>query len=182
LSITFGDKPAGCAATTSLRKTAQMSQDSEPKVVKVIEDCYVDDCVTGASTVADMKKMIDSIERITRPGGFCFKKWIMSGDSNAEVKLLHEKVLGICWNPTKDVLLFSPEINPSPKKCGKKMAPNLSLEEISQMDLSQFTRRKLLTIVNSIFDPLGLLSPITVMLKINMKNMVMDVTKFCPWK
>jgi hypothetical protein len=121
LTITFRDRPAGCAATTSLRKTAQMSQESEPKAVKVIEDdTYVDDVCTRASTVDDMKKMITSIEKITRPGGFHFKKWIVSGDLNEEVKLLNEKVLGIRRNSREDILVFTPEVNPSPKKRGKR--------------------------------------------------------------
>ena len=78
------------------------------------------------------------------------------------------KVLGICWDPTLDEFAVQARINLSNKKKGAKTSPDLKYEEILQILTIQVTRRILLSIVNSCYDPLGLLSPITVQLKIEL--------------
>ena len=50
------------------------------------------------------------------------------------------------------------------------MAPDLTLEGIESLNPSSLTRRILLRVTNGIFDPLGLLSPLTILAKIWMKN------------
>ena len=49
------------------------------------------------------------------------------------------------------------------------MGPDLELEDICNLKAEDLTKRKLLRVTNSLFDPVGLLSPVTALLKINMK-------------
>ena len=173
-TITFGDKPAGCIAMTALKRTAKMNSDIDPEAACVIqEDSYVDDVVTGAKDLGTIKAMMKSMEAIARPGGFKFKKFIVSGDLLEEQDILGgglgEKVLGIKWCPRDDSFIFKAVVNPNKKKRGKKSGPDLTIENIYNLKAKDLTKRRLLRVVNSLFDPLGLLAPVTAMLKINMK-------------
>ena len=174
-TIQFGDRPAGCIATTSLRNTAIMNQSLDPEAAQsIVEDSYVDDIVTGAENMDEVKGKIKNIERITEPGGFLFKQFVVSGDLQEEQDLFQggeigSKVLGIKWKPEDDTLGFKATINISKRSRGKKMGPDLELEDIYNLKAEDLTKRRLLRVVNSLFDPIGLLSPVTALLKIHMK-------------
>ena len=73
------------------------------------------------------------------------------------------KVLGIKWKPTSDTLKVSVDFNHNKKRKGLRPEA-VELEDIP------FTRRVCLRLVNGIFDPLGIFTPITVRLKILMKE------------
>ena len=177
-TVTFGDKPAGCGSTTALRNTAQMYEHINPRAAQaVINSTYVDDLVTGEENVERAKQLIEDVKKITEPGGFVFKKFLISGD-HAGLKSegqgmfggLEEKVFGLRWNPAEDTLQYVAHVNPSKKRRGKKIANDWKPEDIGDLSHQDLTRGKLLRIVNSLFDPIGIISPFTVLLKINMKK------------
>ena len=100
----------------------------------------------------------------------------MSGDRSSErLSLLGAgeigRVLGTCWNPTEDVFSIEAKINFSKKHKGARIEPDFSYEQIPEVIDTKLTRRILLGIVNSCYDPLGLLSPITIQLKIELRNL-----------
>ena len=172
-TIQFGERPAGCAVTTCLRNTAKKYEPLSPKAAETIaNDAYVDDAITGEKDVEQAKQLIEDIKKITAPGGFIWKSFTITGDQVKDQDILGEnlgsKVLGIKWSPKDDTLVFKTVVNPSSKRRGKKTGDDWNIEDIER-ESSQLTRRKLLRVVNSIFDPLGLLSPYTVLLKIGMK-------------
>ena len=79
--------------------------------------------------------------------------------------------LGINWNPATDKLSVTVKVNVSKKNRGKKTEPDLTYEEIPKILKMKFTRRLVLRIVNSCYDPLGLVSVILVQLKIEMRKL-----------
>ena len=127
----------------------------------------MDDIISSVDDIESAKRIMIEIETVLRPKGFNIKEWIWSGihldsddrnvDHSAVQILLEsnvgidatEKVLGLHWDVRNDFLLF-----------------HMKFTDESIV----ITKRKILSIVNSIYDPLGLLSPVTVRAKIIMRR------------
>ena len=174
--VTFGDRPAGCIAVCALKATADMFSFVSEAAANVIErSSYMDDVVSGANTLNEAKELASKIERISENGGFKFKGFTFSTEKDANGnERPAEKVLGITWKPTSDSLKVSVNINHNKRKKGVRSV-SVELESIP------FTRRICLRLVNGIFDPLGSFSPVTVRLKILMKEQFVNSDKYKKW-
>ena len=75
------------------------------------------------------------------------------------------------WSSERDRFLFNLSINVSSRVRGEPTGPDLTVETIHMVDTAVLTKRICLSIVNSIYDPMGLLTPITINLKVMMKQM-----------
>ena len=162
-SVNMGDKPSATIAQVALRKTAEQAVEQFPAAARlIIENSYMDDIPGSTNSHEESLQMTDNIETILTPKNFIIKEWIFSGSAVTEAipmaKELEEdesgekeRVLGIQWEPKRDVLEF--QVN----------CPDTSNEEI-------ITKRKMLSMINKIFDPLGLLTPFTVKLKLLMRT------------
>merc|ERR1712240_689883 len=67
---------------------------------------------------------------------------------------LSNKVLGCLYNPREDLLEIKFVFNPSKKKKGIKIKPDLTLQDIEEFYKSPQSRRSLLSLCNGIYDPL----------------------------
>ena len=126
----------------------------------ILSDSYVDDFLTGAESIDEAKKLRNELWEKFLGGGFPLPKWSSSSvevlkdlpphlletkdvlELNKEDKSI--KALGVLWYPSGDVFCFR---------------YNGSFETGS-------TKRKLLSEIAKIFDPLGWIAPITITLKI----------------
>ncbi|KAJ8910134.1 hypothetical protein NQ315_003505 [Exocentrus adspersus] len=121
------------------------------------EDTYVDDIVTGCSTVDEALALKNELIHLCNKGGFELHKWgsnksqLLANSSvdarnNAPSRSLDTdeitKVLGLLWVPSSDT--FTYKVEPFERPC---------------------TKRNLLSELARVFDPLGLLSPITLFMK-----------------
>ncbi|KAJ8915581.1 hypothetical protein NQ315_012466 [Exocentrus adspersus] len=121
------------------------------------EDTYVDDIVTGCSTVDEALALKNELIHLCNKGGFELHKWgsnksqLLTNSSvdarnNAPSLSLDTdeitKVLGLLWVPSSDT--FTYKVEPFERPC---------------------TKRNLLSELVRVFDPLGLLSPITLFMK-----------------
>ena len=172
-TVTFGDRPAGCIVVSALKATADMFDYISPEAAKVIQnDSYMDDILSGANSNSEAKALMLSIEKIAEKGSFKFKEFEYSGIR----KQTNEptKTLGIQWFPEKDNIQIKISLNHNKKVKGKRKVA-VEIEEIP------FSKRICLRIVNGIFDPLGLVAPVTVKLKILMKNQFNESQKYKKW-
>ena len=80
-------------------------------------------------------------------------------------------VLGLVWDRLRDVLKYVIKLNFSKKKNGIFSQPNIKRFEVLQSIPDKLTKRIVLSIVNSIYDPLGLITPFTIIAKLLMKNL-----------
>ena len=176
--VTFGDRPAGCIAVSALKATADMFSFVSEKASNVLkDDSYMDDVVSGANSTQEAKHLVSDIEGIASRGGFKFKKFQYSKplvDVGSEEVVSPEKVLGVIWNPVEDSLSVRVDLNHNKRNRGLRNPP-VELENIP------FTRRICLRLVNGIFDPMGLFSPVTLRLKILMKQQFVIGTKYKKW-
>ena len=77
-----------------------------------------------------------------------------------------ERVLGNGWDPFRDVLCYRVKLNFSKKKRKVHTQPDLSWQEIPAGIPEVLTKRMVLSQVNVIYYPMGLVAPFTVCAKI----------------
>merc|ERR1711873_100844 len=96
-----------------------------------------------------------------------------NGENRPEtLELYGGLVLGLPWDTAKDVIVINMNINLSARKQGVRLGQNLRPEEEDHIKNAVLTRRVLMSQVHGIYDPLGLLSPITVKFKLVLQKMV----------
>ena len=166
--VMFGDRPAAAISSVAIKETAEIYKHKDEIAARMIQrDMYVDDLSSGVDTKEDVEGCKKKLVEILDKGGFTIKGFVCSYDDAPETLALLGtgeigRILGIYWDPPKDEFAVIAKINLSKKHKGAHSEPDLSLEEIPNLIKMTFTRRILLSIVNSCYDPLGLLSPITV--------------------
>ena len=83
-TVTYGDVCAGCITTSALRLTAEMFKSvNEDAASKHINDIYVH-VTTGADDRPKVEMLKECMEEIAQEGGFKFKGWTVSGDSECQ--------------------------------------------------------------------------------------------------
>ena len=189
-AVNMGDRPSGTIAIATLRKTAEISKDEFPRSSKtILQNSYMDDIPESTGTVEEAQKITDEIDKILNRGGFKIKGWVMSGQNQgqeleirAQGHLVHvltgtnpdvtelERVLGMGWNPFKDVLCYRVKLNFSKKKRKVHTQPEISQQEIPAGIPEMLTKRMVLSQVNGIYDPMGLVAPFTVRAKIMLRK------------
>ena len=164
-ALNMGDKPASAIAQTALRMTAEEAAEEFPEASEMImKNSYMDDIPASAeSKVAGMKLMKDA-ETLLAKKNFRIKNWTFSGQKTAKDKskdqmavqtLLRQdisnelsKVLGMEWEEEEDVIRFN----------------------LNSLGEKETTKRSCLSTICRIYDPIGLLAPVTVSAKIILRK------------
>ncbi|XP_075157949.1 uncharacterized protein LOC142231217 [Haematobia irritans] len=140
-----------------------------PKAAKIIkENHYVDDLLYSVDTSQEAAEIIKEVQFIHRKAGFNIRNWICNsqdvinsicgpeGDAQKSLNLFGgkdvEKVLGVFWQHKEDLITF-------------KLSPSL-MENCREYPNKIPTKRKILRLVMSIYDPLGLIGNIIMYVKI----------------
>ena len=191
--VVFGVNSSPFILNAVLRHHLESFNDTDPELTsKVKENFFVDDVVTGADSAESAYQLYQKAKDVLRQGGFTLRKWksnnqdLMQRINDAEKSNIlengqkenpeiqdsfaketlgttadkHEsktKVLGIGWDMQSDTL----EIN---------------LSKVSNLDLNPGlpTKRIILSTLASIFDPLGLVSPVLVSPKVLFQEMCIE--------
>ncbi|XP_074032901.1 uncharacterized protein [Leptinotarsa decemlineata] len=156
--VFFGSSCGPCLAQEAKNRNAKEFQEEYPEAVKaIINDHYMDDYLGGADNVQEAKQLIRDVIYVHSKGGFTICNWISNNpilfqdidDSllakfDENLNSSEERILGIWWNPKKDIFQFKTKFH--------KIDKNL-LEGNRRP-----TKREVLKIVMSVFDPLGFLA------------------------
>lgn len=166
----FGATSSPSCASFALRQAAEDFKDLfSPETVETIkQDFYVDDCLKSVPTETDAVMLLKELEKACSMGGFRLHKWIsnsrtvlMSIPQAARAKevkdldlesndLPTERTLGIQWHIERDKLTFAVSLKQQP-----------------------YTRRGILSIISSVYDPLGFICPFV----FTAKNILQDLCK-----
>ena len=166
----FGGNWSPSCCNFALRQTAEDNQLAFTSDAgrRVARDFYVDDCLMSVKCEDDAIAVIADMKQLLERGGFNLTKWISNSrrvlasvpeeDRAREVKGLDltvealpvERALGVCWNVDEDT--FELRIN---------------------MPDKPLTRRGLLSVVSSMYDPVGFISPFT----LTAKKIIQDLTR-----
>ena len=191
----IGVKPAGAIATMALHKSSDMYADQFSETSKQIKGkSYVDDLGLTAGSLENLKKRTLEADTILKHANMHVKRWIFSGEGdqglvglgNAGDKVSvdgveEERMLGILWDPVKDVFRFTVRINLSPLKNKSRTGPDLSKELLKCSPPVTITRRQYYSQIQSLFDPIGLLAPILLRAKVLLRRTWEDSCAKLTW-
>lgn len=178
LRVTMGDKPAPAIATEALFMTAEMHKEKYPRACQfILESSYVDDLIDSVKNMQCAEKLAKDTEEVLAKGGFFVKCWQSTGTSDTlqggELKESADGcvgVLGVSWNPADDTISFVVTLNFSKKKHGERTEPKLERESLPESLPSILTKRLVLQQVMGIYDPMGLVSPFTLLAKVYLRE------------
>ena len=161
--LTFGDKPAPAMAEIALRRSAEDGKELYPEAARVVlNDVYMDDICTSVQTEEAALKLTQDIDEVLAEGGFKVKGWLsnkpIDGSSQQDkMKLLEEmseeKVLGVVWNRQGDEFTY-----------------RVKLDE-KEVETEKMTKRKILSRIAKMYDPIGFAAPIIIKAKIGMQRL-----------
>lgn len=167
----FGATSSPSVASYALRRTAEDHKDvaSPDAVQTVLCNFYVDDCLRSVATEDDAVTLVNDLRALCSRGGFTLTKWMSNSRKvllsipvehrASEVKdldLRHdtlpvERTLGVQWDTERDTFTYKIKLQDKP-----------------------MTRRGILSIVNSIYDPLGFLAPVILPAKLLLRDLCKD--------
>ena len=162
----FGAVSSPSCANAALRQIAFENKLEYPSASNaILKNFYVDDFLKSLRTESEANSMIKEIQHLCSTRGFNLTKWISNSrtvlqsipsESQAknvcQLNLEHEQLpvdraLGVTWSVENDSFGFS----------------------ISQRQ-AKSTRRNMLSIINSVYDPLGLVAPVMLKAKILLQD------------
>ncbi|XP_069108233.1 uncharacterized protein [Argopecten irradians] len=151
-SVLFGATCSPFILNASLLKHMDQYQNEVSDTIK--RDLYVDNILSSFSTENDLLQYYDVSRHLLAEAGFNLRSWASNNqklmDLASTEQILDEgnpiKILGLRWNTIKDTITFA---------------------EQKPMDLKDetVTKREILPQSSKVFDPLGIISPITVRAK-----------------
>ncbi|XP_068203032.1 uncharacterized protein [Palaemon carinicauda] len=164
-TVTFGDRPSGTIAMVALRRTVEQFSKESPDVQDMIlNNTCVDDILYSTDAIENAIKLIQDTERVLSQGSFRIKHWIVSGHyEHCNIRIIEsdsEKILGLKWNPVDDYFSFAVRLNFTPRIRKVRSGPNLDISEFDFKFPEILTRRKILSQMASLYDPLGLVIPV----------------------
>ena len=163
--IPFGDKAASILSCMARDKNAEMFSNNFPELTEQVTHIfkhmtYIDDVTANQSWDQDMDTVISALETIAESGGLKFKNWTKLGDGNST------KYLGYTWNSKEDTLKPRLWFNIGKIERGMTIEEDLTQENIEERVMRSCTKRDILSVQGQFFDPLLILSPIIVKLRL----------------
>ncbi|XP_045769775.1 uncharacterized protein LOC123870493 [Maniola jurtina] len=159
-TVTYGTASAPFLATRCLKQIGLECNDAEAREI-ILHDFYVDDLLTGANSLEEVIEIRKKVSEALSLAGMPLRKW-KSNDSRVVSSQNEEppvclnmgdsevsKTLGLNWQARSDDLRFSIDSAPS----------------------NVLTKRGLLSVIAQIFDPLGLLSPCVITMKMLLQKL-----------
>lgn len=154
-TVTYGLVSSAFLAIRALHEVAYQHEDYPQIASIILRDFYVDDLLTGGQSSEEVLQIKQQLSDLLQKYGFHLRKWksndktIVQSTADSDIVRLgtdeEQKTLGIVWNSFTDTLEYT----------------------IATLDSSRkITKRSILSSISQIFDPLGLLSPVTVTAKI----------------
>ncbi|GFW65191.1 integrase catalytic domain-containing protein [Trichonephila clavipes] len=156
-----------CAPFLAIRTLKQLCEDEKhrfPQAAKLAKDhFYVDDLLAGADSLDSASKIVHELLNLMSAGGFELRKWSCT----------HPKVLLDLPNTLKtNISSHSFDDEPTQKILGLFWDLNEDSFKVRAVLSDQVsTKRQMLSIIARIFDPLGFVSPSTIILKIILQDL-----------
>ncbi|XP_076233347.1 uncharacterized protein LOC143178507 [Calliopsis andreniformis] len=160
--VTFGLSSAPYLAIRCLHQLANDEQEEFPEAAAIVKrDLYVDDLLTGAETLKEARHIQAQISELLTRGGLNIRQWasnepnLLTGINKNQIhpKIFGDtavmKTLGLSWDARNDTIRYTVELPISNK----------------------VSKRTILSTIAKIFDPLGILGPVTIVAKLLMQRL-----------
>ncbi|XP_074035236.1 uncharacterized protein [Leptinotarsa decemlineata] len=160
--VFFGSTCGPCLAQEAKNRNAEDFREEFPEAATaIIQQHYMDDYLGSADTLEESISLIKDVIHVHKAGGFVICNWITnhekisqsidvsllaSGGKNMEKngEFVLERILGVFWNPHDDTFSFQTKF--------QKIDSDI-LEHLRRP-----TKKEILKVLMSIFDPLGFLA------------------------
>ena len=162
----FGAVSSPSCANFALRKTAEDNlHEFDFEVINTVKrNFYVDDCLNSVPGENEAIRLTADLRRLLEKGGFNLTKWVSNSRKLVESlpeseragtfkdltdgQMPVERALGVRWDVESDKFCFKIEVNDKP-----------------------LTRRGLLSVVSSVYDPLGFAAPVIFPAKVILQDL-----------
>ena len=159
--LIFGANCSPSCAIYVLNHYAKENIQHFPEALKAVrKHFYMDDYIQSHATEKDACKAVLETKHCLKTGGFRLTKFVSNSsivlsqippdDKDNQTDIV--RVLGVKWNLEKECFLMKP-LADFPK------------------DALAYTQRKIFSLVSSIFDPIGIMSPSTIRFKIVLQEL-----------
>ena len=159
----FGAVCSPSCANFALRKTAEDNESKYPTGVTeaVFNNFYVDDCLAFRANKEEAIILISQLSELLQKGGFHITKWVSNSDRVLQTIPEADRAV-------KSDFLYLPTHNPDARALGLLWSTKTDTFHFDMSNIKKtcLNRRQLLSIVNSIYDPLGFLPPMILPMKI----------------
>ena len=151
-TIVFGHTSSPMTLAAVLLEHFQ--QYNDPVAVDLSHKLYVDNLLSGVQTEAEATAYFKKAREIMQAGHFVLRQWSTNSPRLRKLINIHDlqtksdinPVLGLLWNSSTDSISFQ-------SKCFDSSSDVL-------------TKRKVLSLASQLFDPLGLVLPVTVLARL----------------
>ena len=179
LTLIYGLICAGNIAMYAVRFLAERFKTAEPEAHEALTKyLYMDDGFSGKNTIEELNQTIESVSRVLPEGGFKIKCMSRSGVQPSEKASSDGTTTGLAgylWLPEKDYLkLGVGEINFNKKSRGYRIPnenPIVTSDDLNEIIPEKITRRIALGKTAEFWDIIGILEPLKVKFKINLKEL-----------
>jgi hypothetical protein len=142
--VVFGVSPSPFLLNAVIKHHLSTQVEQYPETVNKLQSgFYVDDCITSVDSVEELNKFIEEAQLVMKKAKFELRGWAHSHGSDDSH---NTHVLGILWDVKED-----------------KLSSNT--ETMADYQDEVITKRKMLSITQKLFDPLGVLAPVTILAK-----------------
>lgn len=176
ITLIYGVKPSGNQCQASLEKLADhfISSGQHLEAAEVLKnDIYVDDLMSSQDSLEDCYLVATGLATILQQARMNVKAFSFSGQEPEEVVSpdgQHVGVGGYLWQPLEDLIILDIGL-PRLGKAKRGKLPEPITGDFGQALKENFTRRVVTGVVARVFDPLGLATPITAKLKIDLHHL-----------
>ena len=175
-TLIYGVKPSGQQCQVSLERLADHFQEAgecQAGAKALKEDTYVDDIITAQDSLDDCKRVAAEVTVILGKGSMNVKAFTYAGAKPSEAVSgdgQHVGLAGYLWAPEEDML----KVDVGPPRLGRAKRgkrPEPVLGDFKSALSGCFTKRILTGLVAAVFDPLGLVTPVTAGLKLDLHEL-----------
>ncbi|KAK7901877.1 hypothetical protein WMY93_018646 [Mugilogobius chulae] len=155
----FGNSPSPAIAIYGLRKAAELGQEEHGSSAKefVFRNFYVDDGLTSVSSESEAIELLTSARNMLAESNIRLHKIASNASQVMNAFPQEERATDL-----KDLDL---DVDPLPLQRSLGVSWNLENDSFTfrvGKDIKPFTRRGILSVVNSLYDPLGFAAPVTI--------------------
>ena len=169
----FGDTPSGYYLESAKEEISNYARENLKQPIlseKILSETYVDDIVPTFESLKEAEEIKESLPTAFGALGFKLKEVTINGPGvKLEDKSEPEQLLGHLYHYDNDQIQLKFVANFSKKRRGQKTQPNLTSS--SSLDSLPITKRSILSLLASQYDPTGLASPFIAKYKIFMAKL-----------
>ena len=169
-TLIYGVRPSGALAECALRRTVELNKNKYPLAYRpIMEDTYMDDCVSGTSSPGESMKVMNEIELSLKTTGFTLKGFTTSG-CDPPPKLSADGVsvfiFGLKYFPKDDFY----KLNISKMNFSRKVRGRKNTERVGIIP-EKLTLQNCASRAAEVYDLLGRVAPIMGGIKIDISTL-----------